>query len=316
MPDISLEGATASVGDTDGDGRAEIIGGESSQHLFSGWGLNAAGGVEGESLQARAGNGDVNGDGLEDFLEDRWNSEREVSELRVRRNSGNGFDSRSTVPVPDDWPGRTIRDVQEGFAAGQMRVVDFNNDGQSDILIMRNGAARLYQWTGAEFARADEFGPVDPGEQIGQNVQPMDYNGDGLMDIVSTTQVAGSEDRKLRIFKRLGQIPDQLVRIGDPIFSPTVEVSYANLADRSVHVPATRVAAIRSCARSRAAAWWPSTGSRVGRWRARSRGRASTTTTKVPVSTCTVVDRLASPGMWSNPWAVSPSPTSTTRPVR
>ena len=238
VPDISLEGATASVGDTDGDGRAEIIGGESSQHLFSGWGLNAAGGVEGKSLQSRAGNGDVNGDGLEDFLEDRWNSEREVSELRVRRNSGNGFDSRSTVPVPDDWPGRTIRDVQEGFAAGQMRVVDFSNDGQSDILIMRNGAARLYQWTGAEFARADEFGPVDPGEQIGQNVQPMDYNGDGLMDIVSTTQVSGSEDRKLKIFKRLGQIPDQLVRIGDPIFSPTVEVSYANLADRSVHVPA------------------------------------------------------------------------------
>ena len=237
VPDINLEGVTASVGDTDGDGRAEIIGGESSQHLFAGWGLNAAGGVEGESLQARAGNGDVNGDGLDDLLEDRWNAEREVSELRVRRNSGNGFDSRLTIPVPDDWPGRTIRDIEDGFAAGPMRIVDVNNDGRSDILIMRNGAMRLYQWTGTEFARADDFNLADPGEGIGQNVQPMDYNGDGLMDIVSTMRVGNSDEWRVRIFKRLGDLPDQLVRIGDPLVSPTVQISYANLSDRSVHVP-------------------------------------------------------------------------------
>ena len=227
------------VGDADGDGRGELFTGwvSRSPHYFS-WGLNAAGGVEGKILNGPAGNGDVNGDGLEDYLVDEWNEELEESELRLRRNSGNGFDSDSTVPVPPDWPARTIRDIEEGFAVGPMRVVDFNNDGRSDVLVMRNGAARLYQWSGTEFVRADGFDLVDPGEGVGHNAQPMDYNGDGLMDIVSITPVGDTDDRKLRIFKRLGDIPDQLVRIGHPVSTPTVEVSYANLADRSVHVPA------------------------------------------------------------------------------
>ena len=254
----------------------------------------------------------MNGDGLEDLVEDRWNTELEESELKVRRSSGNGFDSSSTIPTPGNWPGRTIRDIEEDYAGGQLRIADFNNDGRSDILVSRHLSTGLFQWTGSKMARADDFDLQV--YDAGQNVQPMDYNGDGLMDIVTTTS-GGGDDRDLRIFKRLGDVPDRLIRIGDPNMTPTVDVEYTNLADRDVHIPADD-----GCA-------YPiicpvSGGTVVATHSVASRLVAGeitwttfTTGTAVRVWTCTVGAGSASPGTSSTPMVGSLSPTSTTRLV-
>lgn len=240
------------VVDTDGDGRAEVV-----DPMLSGpgasWGLNAAGGPENglpnlwQSSSHRAHFGDVNGDGLKDFVLPHRTSSADPGSLRVQLNSGNGFGPRLTARSPSgyvapDFSGSIYTDLG-------VRLADFDGDGHDDVVVFHPGPARdggtdtglqVYRWTGAGFARIPLTQTIgSPRAGTGwDNTDLLDIDGNGTLDLVN----AGTDGR-LRVFKRLGGPPDLITGIGAVVDSvPTrdrTEIDYTTLADRAVHTPGT-----------------------------------------------------------------------------
>lgn len=136
-----------------------------------------------------------------------------------------------------------------------MRIVDFDNDGRDDILMFYSGQAngpddqthgvQLYRWTDTGFVRESLGGLRLADMPCGQagtgpnrcydwtGTQPLDVNGDGLLDLVNFTPGG----KQARLFIRRGGMPDQLVGIEGGLGTQRVEIGYTTLADRSVHTP-------------------------------------------------------------------------------
>ena len=244
--------------DTDGDGRTELIGKNFGGPGWVSWGLNAACGVETRGLNEACGVknrlvnlrggpttthfGDVNGDGLVDSVLPHGLGPNSRDGLRVQLNSGNGFGSRFTAPSPHGY------EPPDHFPASLgddgVRVVDFNGDGRDDVLVFHGGNPRhgdtwrglqVYTWNDNAFTRADL--DLGIGEGIGiswENTQVLDFNGDGALDLVNV-----GTDGRLRAFQREGEVPDQLIRIGNGSPRGRTEIRYTTLADRKVHTPGT-----------------------------------------------------------------------------
>jgi RHS repeat-associated protein len=220
------------VMDTDGDGRAELLTPRQyPQFGWNSWGLSATGEVENGvvNLAGRLGPlrfGDVNGDGLDDqiVVGDR---------LQALINSGTGFSAGPSILLPNGW----------AYPSG-LRIVDFNNDGRDDVLLFFSGRSsglddkthgvQLYRWTDNGFVREPlRLGLSDDYCCDWSGTQPLDFDADGLLDLVHFAPFSDG----LRLFKRRGGIPDQIVGFGNGSYGPRVEVDYTNLADRSVHTP-------------------------------------------------------------------------------
>jgi len=227
--------------DTNGDGRTELI---NSQQLGGGtgwvsWGLSTAGDVQvGRvnllGLPTGTHFGDVNGDGLTDSVLPHGLPGGVPNELRVQLNSGNGFGSPLTAPSPPGYQGPPF---PGSLVDAGIRIVDFNGDGRDDVLLLDSGD--LYLWTDNAFVRAPF--ELSVGRGLGafwDNTQVLDYNGDGALDLVNVSaDGADGSDGRLRVFKRLGGLPDQLIGIGDVSVRGGAEISYTTLADRAVHTP-------------------------------------------------------------------------------
>ncbi|TCN36843.1 RHS repeat-associated protein [Kribbella orskensis] len=248
--------------DANGDGRTELISRRDAGELgWASWGLNAACGV-----QVRLGNagcdvqvgllnltggrrtthfGDVNGDGLVDAVIPHGLSSSDPGELRVQLNSGNGFGSRLTAPSPDGYQAPHPYPGSDYLRDDGVRVVDFNGDGRDDVLVFHEGnpghgdtsrGLQVYTWTDNAFVRAEldlNIGsPSSPNGANWDNTQVLDFDGDGVLDLVN----AGTDGR-LRVFQRLGGVPDQLIRIGNGSPRGRTEIDYTTLADRDVHSP-------------------------------------------------------------------------------
>ena len=233
--------------DTDGDGRTELISRRNTGPGWASWGLYAAGGVETRLVNLVGGPtvthfGDVNGDGLADEVMPDGLTSADPGELRVQLNSGNGFGSRFTAPSPHGY--QAPNPFPASLRDDGVRVVDFNGDGRDDVLVFQPGppilghtwrGLQVYLWTDNAFVRA----PLDLriGDGIGiawDNTQVLDFDGDGALDLVN----AGTDGR-LRVFRRLGGVPDQLTGIGDVSSRGRTEIRYATLADRTVYTPGT-----------------------------------------------------------------------------
>ena len=125
-----------------------------------------------------------------------------------------------------------------------MRVVDFNGDGRDDVLVFHGGkpnpgdtgkGLQVYTWTDNAFARAElDLNIGSPNGVSWDNTQVLDFDGDGALDLVNV-----GTDGRLRVFQRLGGVPDQLIRIGDGSPRGRTEIRYTTLADRDVHTPGT-----------------------------------------------------------------------------
>ncbi len=134
---------------------------------------------------------DVNGDSLFDRV-DRTNKKQ----LLISINSGNGFLPPSAWTIPSDligssalscsrWPTFTEPPTDRG-----LRIIDFNSDGRHDLLLLSgthpggNLVVLLSHSNGFE----PVYLPIANGQVVGQDdwrmSQVMDWNGDGLPDIV------------------------------------------------------------------------------------------------------------------------------------
>ncbi len=238
------------VMDTDGDGRAELLTPRDTGFGWNSWGLSAAGANEIGVVNLAGGDeppsfGDVNGDGLDDQV--LITNEAEDSQgLTALLNSGTGFSQGPSVPLP----GRPNYDRLRS----RLRVVDFDNDGRDEVLLFYSGrpggpddrthGVQVYRWTDGGFVRESlglrlaDMGSCDqpdagPNGCNWSGTQPLDFDADGLLDLVNFTP--GSTEAQL--FIRRGAIPDQIFAIGDGLYPPRVEIDYTNLADRSVHAP-------------------------------------------------------------------------------
>jgi RHS repeat-associated protein len=233
--------------DTDGDGRTELISERRPGQGWKSWGLYAAGGVETRLVNLVGGPtithfGDVNGDGLADAVIPHGLSSADPGELRVQLNSGNGFGSRLTAPSPPGY--QAPNPFPASLRDDGVRVVDFNGDGRDDVLVFHGGNPRhgdtrrglqVYMWTDNAFVRADLDLRIGDGIGISwENTQVLDLNGDGALDLVN----AGTDGR-LRVFQRVGGVPDQLIGIGNGSPRGRTEITYTTLADRRVHTPGT-----------------------------------------------------------------------------
>jgi len=167
---------------------------------------------------------DVNCDSLQDAI-------YPFSGLGTRLNSGQGFSRLIDGPTDYMNPSRNGRTGNRG-----VRIVDFNNDGCDDVLLLHDGVPtdpdqhtlgmQLYVWRSNRFVRIPLMRPAPAFTTIDE-IQPIDFDGDSAIDL---TQVDEASPHNLKILRRRGGQPDQLVRVKVEGLGPRVEVEYTTLA--------------------------------------------------------------------------------------
>jgi RHS repeat-associated protein len=191
---------------------------------------------------------DVNGDGLADAV-------YPYSGLTYQLSSGSGF-SRIFGPGTDEYvtpePVSWERDLS-------VRIADFNGDGADDVLILHPGTPtgdadyahglQLYTWGGSGFIRTPVNHAAVPFDLTNtQAVQPLDIDGDGLLDIAQIWKTSPDGPESLRILRRRPEartgnghshVPDKLVRVRVAGLGKRVEVTYTTLGQHPVtaHAP-------------------------------------------------------------------------------
>ena len=195
---------------------------------------------------------DLNGDGLQDRVHPGWWAFAEGPDgklyrdysLHARINSGNGLGPLSESP--DGWKPPVTSGSSQNVIPASVRYVDFNNDGADDLLVFYRSyrdyppskGTHLWLWQNGKFVKAPFAANVGFGTSNGMSVvQPLDFDGDGVLDIVYfEDDDDGDVDRdgRLKIAKRTGDRPDLLTGAGIRPNGQRVEFDYTTLANRSV----------------------------------------------------------------------------------
>lgn len=188
---------------------------------------------------------DINGDGLQDAI-------YPLSGLAVQLNGGAGFSD--LIAGPSDYANPAVLPSEQRDIP--VRVVDFDGDGAQDVLILHPGTPsnandfakgmQLYSWRGVSFVRVSlGRSPVHSGFPHTEAVQPLDFDGDGAMDLAQVWTATDASGAFLRLLKRRGGVPDKLIRVKVAGLGPAnasvvrAEVDYTTLADRAVFAPCT-----------------------------------------------------------------------------
>jgi RHS repeat-associated protein len=158
---------------------------------------------------------DVNGDGLPDAVE------IDGGQLSIAMNVGGTFDRPEPVPVsPEATAALSL--------PNELRVADFNDDGLEDIYLVSSNI--LLQANG-QLGFAEKPLPITAGDDSCQGSacpvfarrkwdQLIDFNGDGLIDILQMRARSG------RVLQRLGPKPGLLERVSGGVLLPEVRFSY------------------------------------------------------------------------------------------
>ncbi len=157
--------------------------------------------------------------------------------------SGTGFSRLLDGPIDDEVNDCPI--VADDNL--RVRVVNFTGDGAEDILLIHEGTpadtgdhargVQLYTWTGRGWDRHGTNIASNPTWGLPfAGIQPLDFNGDGLMDIAQVwSSSADTTTSFLRLHKRVSDIPDKLYRVRVAGIGVRAEVEYTTLANPSVH---------------------------------------------------------------------------------
>ncbi|MEU9298528.1 RHS repeat-associated core domain-containing protein [Streptomyces sp. NPDC048266] len=217
----NVEQKNTTLVDVDGDGRVELLQGQSSaEHPFAGkiFGLRDDGTPYTEDVNGRyplrgyesAGRligdevhyGDINGDGLQDAIVADWDGIHGVSDtdasdpaFYVKYNTGNGFGPEELYTRIPHW-----YTASGEWADNGLRVADMDSDGRSDLVIFHpkivSGTSMPVSWLGGS---EDFFGTtILNANRTYQNIknsanpvwyewhqsQVGDFNGDGRTDLM------------------------------------------------------------------------------------------------------------------------------------
>jgi len=243
--------------DHDGDGRSSLLvpNADANPHHFLVFGLSDDGtptlrrdSAAGVNLPFPADSdprdlhlADVNGDGLRDAV-------YPLSGLRTQLSTGRGFSPM--IPGP---PGYSLPPMPLEKDTG-IRIADFTNDGADDVMLLLRGeptsatdtqhGVQLYTWRGGGFQRVAVNAPNGLGAGIYHqdsgmsSTQPLDVDGDGVLELVRLRPADGPSPQSIQILKRTGGQPDLMTAV-DVTDGPRVEVGYTTLANRAVHQPAS-----------------------------------------------------------------------------
>lgn len=158
---------------------------------------------------------DVNGDGLPDA------AEIDGGQLSIAMNVGGTFDKPQTVPLPAS--------VSASMSlANELRVADFNDDGLEDIYLV--SSSTLLQADG-QLGFVEKTLPIAAGVDSCQSSacpafarrkwdQLLDFNGDGLIDVLQMRDGSG------RVLQRVGTKPGLLETISGGTLAPEVRFTY------------------------------------------------------------------------------------------
>ncbi|WP_338263266.1 RHS repeat-associated core domain-containing protein [Corallococcus caeni] len=172
---------------------------------------------------------DLTGDSLPDAVRAKAKT---GGDLEVLVNTGDGF----APPVPIQLPvGFNLAPFTRDNG---IRVLDFDQDGRQDLLLMDDGAGTrgqvaLLQSVGTGFATRFLGVPVAQAGGLGVNLsQLLDANGDGLMDLAQIV------NGRLHVYLRKGPPAGLLTGVSDSL-GARIEFSYKPMSDASVYTPGT-----------------------------------------------------------------------------
>ncbi|KAG5808825.1 hypothetical protein H9Q71_006708 [Fusarium xylarioides] len=129
--------------------------------------------------------GDINGDGLYDYLD----LDPKTGLLKAYLNLGR----------ESDWKFRPIGTIASGLGPGKrVRIADIDGDGRDDYIFLKdNGGTTIYRNIYGPDNDGDKYAPMPDADASGINQSPdeidfIDMNGDGKADYVWTSRLDGS----------------------------------------------------------------------------------------------------------------------------
>jgi len=161
------------------------------------------GGLSGQYLHGGAW-GDVNGDGYPDLISGAFGSAEGNNRLWIN-NSGTGFTESVQASI----------NVSNGRTSGGA-IADFNNDGWKDIIVMNNRRSTagkdglnqlLYNTGSGVFVDATAGSNINQTNMSGRNCFTLDYDGDGLLDVILQNDMWGvSTYKKSKLMRNNGNM--------------------------------------------------------------------------------------------------------------
>ncbi|UZP45216.1 hypothetical protein NXS19_013028 [Fusarium pseudograminearum] len=129
--------------------------------------------------------GDINGDGLDDYLD----LDPKTGLLKAYLNLGR----------ESDWKFRPIGTIASDLGPGKrVRIADIDGDGRDDYIFLKdNGGTTIYRNIYGPDNDGDKYAPMSDADASGINQSPdeidfIDMNGDGKADYVWTSRLDGS----------------------------------------------------------------------------------------------------------------------------
>ncbi|CCT67685.1 uncharacterized protein FFUJ_14670 [Fusarium fujikuroi IMI 58289] len=129
--------------------------------------------------------GDINGDGLDDYLD----LDPKTGLLKAYLNLGR----------ESEWKFRPIGTIASGLGPGKrVRIADIDGDGRDDYIFLKdNGGTTIYRNIYGPDNDGDKYAPMSDADASGINQSPdeidfIDMNGDGKADYVWTSRLDGS----------------------------------------------------------------------------------------------------------------------------
>jgi RHS repeat-associated protein len=184
---------------------------------------------------------DLNGDGRPDVA---WVTSAGPTVIHTLINTGTTFQGQTDQTLP---PGYQIGGAWTQNADDGVRVIDFNEDGRQDLLLVDNGAGTSQTRSSAVvllsngnggFTPASTTIPIgDPADGVFGLASPyhgyrttvvLDANGDGLPDVLQ------NQGGNLYLYLRQGNVADMVTGISEGT-GRKATVTYSSLADPNVY---------------------------------------------------------------------------------
>ncbi len=171
--------------DVDGDGRTDLMfPDKDSPYRFVSWDIENEQFIYRESANLPDATGyqnfffaDMNGDGLQDMLLDL------DGKVSMRLNVGGDFSANAIITSYTSGSAPVYENLAKAL------VIDFEGDGKQEILLPQDGETLLISFDGTNFSDRS----ILPFEIDGHN-RLVDFNGDGLKDLVEVKKVGSEEE--------------------------------------------------------------------------------------------------------------------------